>query len=61
MARSTGKGLHDSAPKVAPTGAYPDRPYGEAVTKEHKEWLASQGVKVTKTTETAQDAVAEQA
>lgn len=46
------KGLHDGEPlkDVVDTGAYPERPYHEAVSDEHKAWLADREVKVTKTT-----------
>lgn len=36
------QGIHDAAPKVAPVSdIYTERPYGEAITAEHREALAN--------------------
>lgn len=44
------KGVHDTEPikDVVDVSAYPDRPYSEAVTKEHKAYLEGLGHKVGK-------------
>jgi hypothetical protein len=39
-----------------PVGKYEERPYADAITKEHREFLASRGIKVTKKTESEQEA-----
>lgn len=55
MARSTSsdetpKGLHDSKPLAASkiVGDYPERPYGDAVTDEHRKELEALGIEVPK-------------
>jgi hypothetical protein len=41
------KGLHDGNPRRKIVGDYPERPYSEAVTKEHLEVLRAAGQEPT--------------
>ncbi len=40
---STPKGIHDSQPRRNIVGDYPERPYGEAISKEHRTVLEEAG------------------
>lgn len=42
------KGLHDTEPRKTITDDYPERPYGEAVSKEHRAVLTEAGFEVPK-------------
>lgn len=56
-AKST-EGVHDTKPRTSTvdTDAYPERPYGEAISKSHKEYLDTRlGVKVTPSVRSAAD------
>lgn len=55
------KGLRDSEPRkdVVDASAYPERPYGEAVTDAHRAVLREHGIEVTKKTVTEQEAAVE--
>lgn len=39
-------GIHDAAPRRKTVDDYPDRPYAEAITEEHREHLKSHGIEV---------------
>lgn len=41
---SAPKGVHDTEPLKKTVGDYPERPYSEAVTKEHRAVLEEQGL-----------------
>ena len=47
-AKKKDEGVHDTQPRksTVDTDAYPERSYADAVTKEHREYLESQGVEV---------------
>lgn len=58
QAKKSTEGVHDTEPykSTVDESAYPARPYGEAISKEHKAWLAENAeVRVTPSVESAAD------
>lgn len=54
---ATGRRYSDGEPKLATVNPKPvERPYSEAVTKEHRAALAEAGIKITKSTQSEQAA-----